>query len=109
MHDVQRIAQLLLFWLASSIRHLELDDRWRVDNAAVSLTKTACARCYRLLSDHELVVEIPVTVSGIRLPKKELACLQLVIVHGLRYGSREWDSSRVLPRWRASRLGLWIR
>lgn len=72
MHYVQRITQLLFLRLVLGIGHFELDDwRW-IYYAAISFTETARARSDGLLSDHELVVEIPVLVSGIRF--LERAC-----------------------------------
>jgi len=60
MHNIQRVTQLFLFCSTSlGVCDEELDDWRRVDNSAISLSKSACSSRDGLLSDSKLVVEIP--------------------------------------------------
>ena len=87
MHHVQRIPKLFLFGCTSlGIRNKQLNDWRRIYHPSVTFTKPTCSCGDRLLSNAEFEVQVPNYVSQCTRTKV-WACLQLLIVHRLWYGS----------------------
>lgn len=90
MDHVKRVPQLLLFRSASFwVRHKQLDDGRRVNHSPIAFTKAAGSGSNGLLSDAKFVVQIPAMYQpGFVSSSGREVCLQLLVVHGLRYGPR---------------------
>jgi hypothetical protein len=90
MHHVERVPQLfLLSGACLGIRDQQLDDRWGVDDPAVTLSKPTGSCCYGLLAHPQFVAEIPAFCQPcLSNSVGHEGCLQLFVVHGLWYGAR---------------------